>query len=240
MKDVTSGHTVLAYNEDLKHLRGMVMEMGELVLEQTQNAVKALAEGDGELARRVIERERRVNQFDIETDEEVLDVIVRRQPAAIDLRLVLALSKVVANLERAGDKAEEIAWCTIRVLDRNGKRPKKKVMRHVLQLNEMACCLLERSLDALAKLDVEAAIGVIKDDADLDEEFDAALRHLITFVFEDPGHLGHMLDLVFTLKALERIGDHATNIAEQVIFIAEGRDVRYQNAENLAQGLIRD
>ncbi len=239
MNDVTKGHTVHAYDQELGRVRGLVLEMGEYVLEQTRMAVNALVEGNPGLARQVVDGEPRVDHFELDTDDAIFSLIAKRQPAALDLRLVLALSKVVGDLERAGDKAEQIAWCVIRLLERDGQQPASRILHHVRRLDEVARSMLERSLEALNQLEVERALDVFADDHRLDEEFEAGLRHLMTFVLEDSSLVGQLVDLVFALRALERIGQHAGNIAEQVIFIAKGKDVRYQNKEVLIETLRR-
>jgi phosphate transport system protein len=217
----------------------MVLEMGEFVLEQTRSAVKALTAGDINLARQVLDNERKIDYFELDVDEAIFNIIAKRQPAAIDLRLVLALSKTVGFVERSGDKAEQIAWCVIRLMEREGQGPVNKILHHVRRLDQVACWLLERSLDSLARTDIDMALEVFRESADLEDEFDAAMRHLMTFVFEDTAMLGQVLDIVFALRALESIGDHASNIAEQVIFVAKGKDVRYQNKDILVEALSR-
>jgi phosphate transport system protein len=239
MNDVTKGHIVRRYDKELSAVRGMVLEMGELVLEQTRGAAKSLVTGDIALARKVVDNERKIDYFELDVDEAIFNIIAKRQPSAIDLRLVLALSKSVGFLERAGDRAEQIARCVIRLIEREGQSPVGRILHHVRRLDQVACFLLERSLGALAQTDVDMALDVFRESADLEEEFDAAMRHLMTFVFEDSALLGQVLDIVFALRALESIGDHAINIAEQVIFIAKGKDIRYQNKEILVETLSR-
>jgi len=237
MTDITQGHTVQAYNQELGRLRGLVLDMGEYVLEQTHAAAQALIAGDVALARSVIDKEPKLDQMELDADEAIFNLIAKRQPAAIDLRLVLALSKIVGDLERAGDKAERIAWCVVRLLERDGQQPAAKILHHVRVLADLSCAMMERGLDALARAEVEPALDVFADDRRLDDELDAALRHLITFVLQDSSLVGQVVDLVFAIKALERIGQHASNISEQVIFIAKGKDVRYQNKEVLIEAL---
>jgi phosphate transport system protein len=237
MTDVAMGHTVQRYDRELSGARGMVLEMGEYVLEQVRTAVKALATGDTNLARKVLADERRIDRFELEIDEAIFNLIAKRQPAAIDLRLTLALSKAVGDLEQAGDKAAQIAWCLIRVIEREGQQPSSKMLHHIRNLEDVACSLLARSLGALAKADVDLALDVFEDGSQPDEELDAAMRHLMTFVFEDKALIGQVLDVVFALRALASIGDHAGNIAEQVIFVAKGKDVRFQNKEILIEAL---
>ena len=237
MGDVATGHTVHSYDEELSAARGLVLEMGEYVLEQTRTAVRALTGGNLQLARKVLDGERKIDYLELDADEAIFSLIAKRQPAAIDLRLILALSKVVGDLERAGDKAEQIAWCVIRLMEREGQQPSSKILHHVRHLDQVACSLLGRSLDALARADVDRALAVFSDCSQLEDELDAAMRHLMTFVFEDSALLGQVLDVAFALRALAGIGDHAGNIAEQVIFVARGKDVRYQNKEVLAEAL---
>lgn len=263
MTDVTKGHTVHKYDEELGNARRLVLEMGAQVLDQVRKAVGALDQGDADLAREVVDHEREIDACELRLDEIVLDLIATRQPVGRDLRFILALSKVTGDLERAGDKAAQIAWCAIRLMGRTSRRPaSKRILHHIHSLDQIARRLLERSLDALAKIDVDLALEVFEDGSQidgltghrsgteptnplgglengsqLDDGFDAAIRHAMTFVFEDTQLVGQVLDVVFVLRALANIGDHADNIAEQVIFIAKGKDVRYQNKEVLLDTL---
>ncbi len=233
MTDITKGHTLHAFDDDLAQLRGLALEMGEILLNQIGDAVGALSRRDARLAEQVVEKDRQIDQLDMRATEEVERLLAVRAPVARDLRLVLALSKVVSELARGGNKAKKIANFTLQIEADDERTPGRKLMHHVMRMKEYACCMLERSLDALAKLDVQAAVEIIRDDDELDEEFDASLRHLVTFMWDNPTAIGKVLDMVFVLKALERIGDHANHIAQQVIFVAEGRDVRYINPELL-------
>jgi phosphate transport system protein len=210
--------------------------MGERVVEQVSDAVAAMVEGDPAPAHAVVERERKIDYFELDVDEDIFSIIAKRQPAAVDLRLVLALSKVVGNLERAGDKAEDIAECALRLQAREGCVD-PAMFHHVTRLGKMSCCMMERALDALASTDVDQALDVFVDDRSLADEVAAAMRHLMSFVVEDPSLLSEVIDLIFAVKALERIGNHAGNIAEQVIFVAKGQDVRYQSRENVVNAL---
>ncbi len=237
MNDVTKGHTVQSYDKELGEARGMLLAMGERVLAQVRDAVRALIDGDLNGARKVVENERKIDYFELDIDEAVFNLIAKRQPVAGDLRLVLALSKVVGNLERSGDKAGQIASCSIRLLESNGARRSSKILHHIRALEQIACRLLERSLNALAKADVEIALDVFEEGALVEEELDAAMRHLMTFVLDDTQLLGQVLDVVFVLRALASIGENAAAIAEQAIFVAKGKDVRYQNKEILIDAL---
>lgn len=236
-EDVTKGHTVRRYDQELADVRGLVMEMGEFALDQLRSAVTALTTGDVNLARRVVDKERKVDYFELDADEAIFNLIAKRQPAAIDLRLILALSKATGDLERTGDKATQIAWCAIRLIEREGQQPPSRLLHHVRSLHTLACGMMEQALESLAKADVDAALDVFARARQLDEELDAGLRHLMTFVMQDVTLVGQVVDMIFTLRALERVGDYAGNIAEQVIFVAKGRDVRYQNREILIEAL---
>ena len=237
MNDIIKGHTVQKYDRELSGARGMVLEMGERVLEQVHRAVGALSKGDINLARKVVDNERKIDYFELDVDEAIFNLIAKRQPAAIDLRFILALSKVVGDLGRAGDKSEQIAWCVIRLIERVGQQPPSKILHHIHSLDQIARSSLERSLEGLARADVDLALDVFEDGSRLEDEFDAAMRHVMTFVIEDTQLVGQVLDVVFVLRALANIGDYAGNIAEQVIFVAKGKDVRYQNKEILAEAL---
>jgi len=262
MTDVTKGHTVRKYDKELGNARKLVLEMGAQVLEQVRKAVSALDKGDIGLARKVVNNEREIDSLNLDIDEAILDLIATRQPVGRDLRFILAQSKVADDLEQAGDKAARIAWCVTRLMERTGRRPTSKILHHIHSLDRIARSLLERSLAALAKIDVDLALEVLKDGSqlddltgrrsgtetaslldelengsELDDGFDAAIRHAMTFVLEDAQLVGQVLDVVFVLRALANIADHAGNIAEQVIFVAEGKDVRYQNKEVLVDAL---
>ncbi|MBK1634004.1 phosphate transport system regulatory protein PhoU, partial [Thiohalocapsa halophila] len=231
------GHIVRSYDEELAALRTLVLDMGVLVLEQTSAAVGALSQGEIEQARRVLDRERKVAYFVLDADDMIFNLIAKRQPAAIDLRLVLALSKVVAHLERVGSRAGRIAWSVVNLLERGNQQPSAKILHHVTRLHQLATEMLQRSLDALANTDVDAALEVFADNIVLDQEIDAAMRHLMNFVLEDPALVGQVLELVMAMRALSCIGDQGGNIAEQIVFIAKGKDVRYQNREILIDAL---
>lgn len=234
MQDIAQGHTVESYNEDLVKLRGLVLEMGDLVIEQVGLAVQCLFEGDADLARKVAARDSEVDQLDMQANEDILRILVVRQPKASDMRLVLGLMRAVDALAKVGNKAKKIAGFAIGLHTDQHRIPRKRLLRDVHLMSERACDMLQRSLDALIKIDAEAAVAIGKEDDALDDEFDAGMRHLVTFMLEDSSSIARVLDMVFALKALERVGDHASHIAEQVIFIAKGRDVRYANAEFIA------
>ncbi|KOR31575.1 hypothetical protein TI04_00130 [Achromatium sp. WMS2] len=230
---MTQGHTVASFSEDLSRLRGLVLELGNLVKEQVSKAVLALTNGDTALARTVVEKGHYTHELDLRVSEEILQVLALRQPVATDLRLVLALSKCVHELVAVGSKAKKIAAFAIQLHTDFDREPSKKFLVHVQHMYEWAGSMLERSLYALTTIDSQKAITVVRDDDKLDLSFDSGIRHLVTFMLENPATITRALDMIFMLKSLERVGDHACHIAEQVVFIEQGRDVRYLHPDVL-------
>jgi phosphate transport system protein len=206
------GHISRAFDGALAALHIRVVEMGGLVLEQVREAAFAYTEWDTEAAFRVRDRERQVNEYDARLDEEQLTLIARRQPVAGDLRATISMSKVVHELERAGDEAKKIA----RTVLKSGERPGTATTRDVRHLGQLAVSLLRLSLEAFDRLDVALAVEVIARDKELDAEYAAGLRRLMTRAMEDPRHFSVALEAAFVLKSLERIGDHARNLARHV------------------------
>jgi phosphate transport system protein len=224
-------HLCSGFDADLKLLSTRLLEMGGLVESQIARAMDALKTFDLALVEQVFETEHRLNKMEIEIDEEVSNVIARRQPAARDLRLLMGTSKCITNLERAGDEARKIA-----------KRTRRLAMDSVaLTINiaeieasgEMALHLLRRALDAFARMDMVAAAEIVRDDEAIDKEFRAFVHKLVTCMSEDPRTISMGLDYLFVAKAIERIGDHATNIAEFVVYVVKGTDVRHVPREQL-------
>jgi phosphate transport system protein len=206
------GHTSRAFDGALAALHMRVIEMGGLVLDQVREAALAYTEWDATAAERVIERERTVNAYDRSIDADQLTLIARRQPMAHDLRAIIAMSRAVAELERAGDEAKKIAQTVLR----HGGRPGPGTTRDARHLARLAMSLLRLSLDAFDRLETAAAPQVIAQDKDLDAEYTAGLRRLLTRAMEDPRHFDVALEAAFVLKSLERIGDHARNLARHL------------------------
>ena len=217
-------HISKQYDQDLEAIRSRMMQMGGLVESQIRSAVAGYLDGDAERTEQVIAGDAKVNELEIAIDNDLGQIIVRRQPAASDLRLILAVSKTVTDLERIGDEAAKIARMSREIIAR-GQAPRS--LPAIGHISEVALGMLRRSLDAFARLDSAAAARVIGEDAAIDEEFRAMLRQLITFMMEDPRTITSSIQLVWAAKAFERIGDHAKNIAEYVIYIVKGRDVRH-------------
>jgi len=236
--DLAGGHTVRRYDQELTKLRGIILEMGERVIEQTQSAVAALLDRDCFQAFHVLDREPQVDFLSLDADEEVFRVIVRRQPAAVDLRIVLALSKIADNVERAGDNAVRIAREALELEELGiGADQLPETLKLALRrLDNHVCCMFERGIRSVAGFDVTAALGIFEDEPEL---YDAAneARKLLIDLEPDTLNARQMISLLTCIHALDRIGNHATNIAEQVIYVALGQDVRYRNREILIETL---
>ena len=230
-------HLSSQFDNDLNALCGSLLEMGGLVESQVSMAMKAFSQLDGDLADQVMLREAEVNDFEIRIDQACTELIARRQPAARDLRLVMAVSKAITNLERAGDEAERVAKRSKRIIE---EAPNYKINAAEIKLSgQMAIDLLRQSLDCFARLDAVAAAKVVSDDKQIDEEFRGFVRKLITYMAEDPKMISTGLDLLFIAKAIERVGDHAKNIAEFVIYIVKGADVRHISHDDLVREVTK-
>ena len=224
-------HLSSQFDNELNSVSSRLMEMGGLVESQIQQAVYALSLFVENVADGVIENEHKVNTLEIEIDRELSMIIAKRQPTANDLRILMAISKATANLERAGDEAAKIARMVKSMMAHGGFRA---LPSSELRLaTEMASDLLRKSLDAFARLDTATAVTILKEDDLIDKEFDGFVRKLITYMMEDPRTISSSLDLLFVAKALERIGDHAKNIAELIIYIVKGEDVRHTSIEHI-------
>jgi phosphate transport system protein len=234
MNDMISGHTVQAFNEELQTINGLVMELGELGLDQLRRAVQTLRDEDTKAAGKVIDRDQKLNDIDIRADEEIIRLIAKRQPVAKDLRDVLTVQKTVADLERVGDEARKIANLTIHFFGNGQMPPSKEILRDIYNMSDIVEEMLIESLECFSELDLHKAINVIKKDGKLYEEFRDSLRRLSTFVMEDSRSVGHSVDITLALRALERIGGHAKNIGGYVIFLVTGKDVRHEDLNIIA------
>jgi phosphate transport system protein len=218
-------HISSQFDTELNSVSTRVLELGGLVESQTRHAVYSLAQFNLELANLVIDTEKDVNSLEVSIDAELASIIARRQPTAIDLRLLMAISKITGNLERAGDEAERIARMVKQILAQGS--PRNLPSSELRIASDLASDLLRKSLDAFARLDVTLALTILKEDDLIDAEFNGFIRKLVTYMMEDPRTISAGLDLVFVAKAIERIGDHAKNIAEFVIYVVKGADVRH-------------
>ena len=225
-----SVHLSKQFDADLSVLRTHVLEMGGLVESQIRAAIEAYASGDTATVKDIVDNDHRVNAFEKIIDEETIHVVAKRQPTASDLRLVMGVTKIVTDLERVGDEAKKIAKGARRVHEHGQMTlPRAADVRHIA---DEAIIMLHQSLDCFARLDTAQAAEVIHADAKVDTEFKALVRQLITYMMEDPRTITTAIDIVWICRSVERIGDHAKNIAEHVIYIAEGRDIRHAGKGN--------
>jgi len=224
-------HLSTQFDSELNAVSSRVMELGGLVESQISQAIYALSQFSGEAADQVAEIELRVNAMEVEIDRELSSIIARRQPTARDLRLLIAISKTTANLERVGDEASKIARMVKSIIESGSARALPSSELRVAA--DLASGLLRKALDAFARLDTATAVSILKEDDLIDKEFDGFVRKLITYMMEDPRTISSSLDLLFLAKAIERIGDHAKNIAEFIIYIVKGADVRHTSMEEI-------
>jgi phosphate transport system protein len=224
-------HLSSQFDAQLSGVSLRVMELGGLVESQIAKAVYALSHMDLEAVEQVNEIELRVNAMEVEIDRDLSSIIGRRQPTARDLRLLMAISKATANLERAGDEATKIARMVKSIIQSGAGRTLPSSELHVA--SELAISILRKALDSFARLDVASALAILKEDDAIDQEFDGFVRKLVTYMMEDPRTISASLDLLFLAKAIERIGDHAKNIAELIIYIVKGTDVRHSSMEQI-------
>ena len=228
-------HILHQFNEDLEHLRTKLLEMGGLVEDQLRDAVKAIESADGGLAEKVIEAEDEVDAREVALDQESITVLARRQPAASDLRLVIMVTKATRDLERIGDEAHKIAKMAIELNERG-----EESGRGFVELRHLASNVIRSvssALDAFARYDVDTAMDVVRNDKAIDVEYKTAIREMITYMIEDPRSISRAMNIMWALRALERIGDHARNISEQVIYLVHGTDVRHQPIKEIEETL---
>jgi phosphate transport system protein len=223
-------HTSHQYESELESIRSHVLAMGGLVERQIEDALHAIIDADSARAEETLAREKQVNSMELSVDDEATRILVRRQPAASDLRMVLVLTKSVRDLERIGDEAKKIAKLAIK-LGEEGPSPRGyHELRHIgAAVREM----LHDALDALARLDVDTALAVVRRDKTVDQEYKSATRELVTYMMEDPRSITRVINVMWALRALERIGDHAGNIAEYVFYLVKGKDLRHEGLETI-------
>lgn len=226
MQDSLEGHADYRYDGELNEIHLLMLEMGGLALNQSQLAMRSLMEYDVDAAQEVLEREPCVDALEVKADEQILDIISRRGPVARDLRVVMAFSKAVKDLERIGDEAARIAKITLYFNRENGNNPTKTQLRDILTMGELAISVLGRSLEAFDDLNADDAARLLSKSEELEAEFQSALRRLTTFVLEDARNVGHVINTTLVVKSLERIGQLAVNLAEYVVYLVSGLDVR--------------
>jgi phosphate transport system protein len=233
---MSSDHTSKQFDAELESLRSRVLQMGGFVEQQITLAVQALTNADIELCGTVVANDHKVNAMEVGIDEDCSTIIARRQPAASDLRLVMAVIKTITDLERIGDEAAKIA--RMANLFCSADRVQQPRYVEIRRMATLATEMLRKSLDCFARLDVTGSAEVVRTDRHVDEEFRAILRQLITFMMEDPRTISASIEILFIAKALERIGDHAKNISEYVIYMVKGKDVRHTALEEIEREIM--
>lgn len=226
-----SQHISRQFSQELEALKAHLMDMGELVEKQVQDATRSLLEADTVLAQQVVASDRRVNDMQINIDDECTLVLLRRQPAATDLRLVLAVTRATSDLERIGDEASKIARNALELIDKNSGN---RGFVEVRLISEHVCRMVRDSLTSFTHLDTDLALKVAREDEGVDSEYRAAMRSLMTFMMEDSRSISPILSIMWMLRSLERVGDHASNLAEYVIYLVKGMDVRHRDIDEVA------
>ncbi|HSH83680.1 MAG TPA: phosphate signaling complex protein PhoU [Guyparkeria sp.] len=226
-----SQHISRQFSQELEDLKTHLMDMGDLVEKQVQDATRSLLEADTALAQRVVANDRRVNDMQVKIDDECTLLLVRRQPAASDLRLVLAVTRAASDLERIGDEASKIARNGLELIEGNSGN---RGFVEVRLISEHVCKMVRDSLTSFAHFDTEQALKVVREDDHVDSEYKTAMRSLMTFMMEDVRAISPVLSIMWMLRSLERIGDHASNLAEYVVYLVKGMDVRHQDIDEIA------
>lgn len=230
MQEQYQQHISQGFNSDLKALTLQLTHMGGLVEQQVEQATQALLTMNADLARQVQAREAEVDNMDFALSEACTRVLALRQPAASDLRRVVAISRSVSDLERIGDEANKIARMTLQLIEDSAAQRGYLEVRHISQ---QVSAMLHDVLHAFVRQDVEKAVAVVAQDEVVDMEYHSAMRTLITLMMEDPRAISQVLNVIWVLRALERIGDHVSNIAEQVVYLVKGRDMRHASREDI-------
>lgn len=230
-----SQHISKQFNTELENIREMVLTMGGIVEQQLSDALDALLDGDTELADKVIKEDKRVNDLEMQIDQECTTILAKRQPAASDLRLILTIIKSIADLERIGDEARKVAKMAIHLAELQTFAGNKHQFAAVLHLGSHVRTMLHGALDAFARMNAESAITTALEERIIDSEYNALLRQLSTYMMEDPRSISAVLDVIWAARALERIGDHARNVCEYIVYLVHGKDVRHTKLEDIAE-----
>ncbi|CAH9057621.1 Phosphate-specific transport system accessory protein PhoU [Pseudoalteromonas haloplanktis] len=217
------------FNQELEDVRNHVLSMGGLVEQQLNSALDAVSKNDAVLAQKVRENDYKVNAMEVSIDEDCTRIIAKRQPAASDLRLVIAIAKTIADLERIGDEAKRIAKVALDSFTKD----QQDLLVNIENMGRQVSKMLHDVLDAFARMDVQRAFEVHKEDAKVDREYEAITRQIMTYMMEDPRSIPKIMDLVWSVRSLERIGDRCQNIAEYVIYFVNGKDIRHTSQEDI-------
>jgi phosphate transport system protein len=223
-------HISRQFNEEMENIRNMVLTMGGLVEQQIEQASKSFMNSDLGLAERVIQQDDLVDNLQIEIDQECTEILAKRQPAAFDLRMLMATTKIITDLERIGDEAARIAKMTIRLESTEYNHDRYHEIRHLLELVKD---MVHASLNSVVRMDVNDAVAITSEDLKIDQEYGSIIRQLITRMMEDPRNITRSLDVLWTARSLERMGDHSCNICEHVIYMVKGKDVRHISQDEL-------
>jgi phosphate transport system protein len=232
----TSQHISQKFDQEMESLRNKVLKMGGLVEQQISGAITALQDTNAHAAEKIIHKDHKVNAMEVTIDEACTQILARRQPAASDLRMVIAVIKTITDLERIGDEAEKIAKMALRFAEEDTNFSSRYAGIH--HLGDQVQRMVHDVLDAYARLDVDAAIKVVRDDEETDKEYHDLMRMLITFMMEDPRKISEVLDIIWAARALERIGDHAKNIGEYVIYLVKGKDIRHLDLDEVEKDIL--
>jgi len=232
----TSHHISHKFDEEMESLRNQVLKMGGMVEQQISGAIDALQSTDARGAEKIILNDHKVNALEVAIDEACTQILARRQPAASDLRMVIAVIKTITDLERIGDEAEKIAKMALSLAEDDiGFHSRYAGIRH---LADQVKRMVHDVLDAYARLDVDAALRVVRSDDEADKEYQDLIRMLITYMMEDPRRISEVLDVIWAARALERIGDHAKNIGEYVIYLVKGKDIRHLDLDEVEKNIL--
>ena len=220
-------HISQQFDKELEDIRSKVLAMGGMVEDSLLKVLDALSRGNVELAEQVIALDREIDELEAEIDDDCAEILLRRQPAAIDLRLVIGVTKIITDIERAGDEIEKVAAMVINVS--SSTNPKSYYI-NVLNIGHQVRRMLYGALDAFARMDSDAALSIAQRVPEIDRENDAIMRQLITYMMEDPRSISRVLDVVLAARSLERVGEHAANICENVIYVVEGKNIRHKSS----------
>ena len=229
-------HISQKFDEEMENLRNYVLKMGGLVEQQIRRATDALIKLDSKEAEDVVQHDEYVNALEVSIDEECARILVRRQPAASDLRMVVAVIKTITDLERIGDEAERIAKMAINISEKDCVFHNRYI--GITHLSEHVIRMVHNALDAFARLDTEEAFAVVRDDEKADAEYQSIMRQMLTYMMEDPRTISESLDIMQAARALERIGDHAMNIGEYIIYLVMGKDIRHISIHEIERDMV--